>query len=578
MLFNFRGTEVPVNHADEPPTSGCTAGFWIRLWAGGVDLPVVVSGVWAIAHVAGLFGRYVPLEMAILLAWPFYVLITNRLLGSTAGKWLYGLAALKRDGTPVSPARLIVRETVGKLLTAATLVAGFLVCGVTKDKRALHDYVAGTVVLRRTGPIGPWWRLALSGGVLTVFAMALDVPGLASIAGDAMAMRSPAAYVWAFENRDAADLMESASVSETDMDVCAEWIRAYASDPIDYAVAKAQQHQVVVFGEVHDKREALKFLNTLIPEAYRRAQVTSVALEVCLAEDNEKLKQLVTAEKFDRGLALDIARHQPWGIWGYKEYWDVLETVWRLNQTIPSDRDKVRVLGLDSPMDMASVGMLGLEDNPAKHCPVWEKLRAVRLPRILPKVLARDVRMARQVEKEILDTGERAIVWVGGQHAWASPQTVTEGGLRTTRMGAMLRRKHGNKLFFVRLHGFEIPMSWIDSTYRGLEPAIGSTIEAIMARSGLQAAGFDTSVSPLGRFRDNAAFEYHHEPRLGLEDIADGYIYLAPWGRLTPCTWSSGYVTPGMFTANKPFYQAFGRKHGMQLRDAEQVNQFFEKQ
>ena len=64
-------------------------------------------------------------------------------------------------------------------------------------------------------------------------------------------------------------------------------------------------------------------------------------------------------------------------------------------------------------------------------------------------------------------------------------------------------------------------------------PIIGSKIEEMMWLSGLPVAGFDTVQSPFGRLRDSASFEYHYEPRLGLEDIADGYLYIKPWREFT---------------------------------------------
>lgn len=231
--------------------------------------------------------------------------------------------------------------------------------------------------------------------------------------------------------------MEAGTLTAAQEEACAGWLRTNSASPLEYAVAKARQHPVLVFGEVHEKKQALEFLNQLIPELHAQAGVRCVAMEVYLAEDNETIQKLVSAPHYDRELALRIARRQPWGVWGFKEYWDVLETVWRVNQTIPAGQKKMRLIGLDSTMDMRSVGIIGLEDNPAKHCPPWEKLRVLRLPRLMPKVVGRDVRRAAQIQREILDRDERAVVWVGAQHAWACSQAVTSGGLRATRMGAM---------------------------------------------------------------------------------------------------------------------------------------------
>ncbi len=314
------------------------------------------------------------------------------------------------------------------------------------------------------------------------------------------------------------------------------------------------------------------FLNALIPVLHHRAQVRCVAMEVCLAEDNEAIARLVTASTFDRELALSIARHQPFGLWGWKEYWDVFETVWRLNQTIPAGEKPFRVIGLDRPMDMPSVAMLGFEDNAARDCPPWEKLRIFRALRTIPLVLARDAFMAMQVEREIIATGQRGIVWVGRNHSglgWPGP---TE---RLPRMGFLLHQRHGDKVFQIRLHGMDIPTALVDRTYRGADPAMAEFLESIMRLRGHTPVGFDVAPSPLALLRDQGSFEFHSDARVGLVDVAAGYVFLAPWRDLTTCGWLEGYISPAMFVNNKPFYQAFGRRAGRKLHNARDANALF---
>lgn len=566
-----------MEHHAEPQLSPQPGGFWLRLLAGLTDLILIVAIVTAVAWLATRRGRYLPVELTVLVAGLVYTIACEGLTGQTIGKWLCGLIVTARDGKAPGVGRLLLRETIGKLLSFLPLGIGFLWCGVTRQKLAWHDSLAKTAVVRRPVPLGGWGRLAVALFVTVVLIFALDVPSWFSIYRDVIALRPPQPARWNFEQRDPKELTEARALSPSQQDADAAWLRDHATNPVDYTVARAHEHQVLVFGEqAHEKMEYLDLLNELIPQLYKRAGVTCVAMEVCLAEDNESLQQLVTAPQFDRELALQIARHQPWGVWGFKGYWDVFETVWRVNQSIPAGQKKMRIIGLDSPMDMQSVGMtIGEGENPSKQCPLWEKLRVARLFRTVPKLVARDIHMAGQIQREILNTGEHAVVWVGGEHAWACSQPVFRGH-RVTRMGASLRQLYGDKLFFIRLHGFDIPASWVDRNYRGPDPAMGSTIEATMKQSGLTRVAFDTSQSPLGLLRDSAVFDYHFEPRLGLADIADGYVYMKPWRQLTECDWTPNYVTPAMFAANKPFYQTFGRKSGHRLDNAQAVNQFFQ--
>jgi uncharacterized RDD family membrane protein YckC len=561
---------------DESGPRAPPAGFWSRLGAGLFDLALTAVVVMAGARLLLVWDWYVPVELTVLLFWPAYLTIAQAWKQRTIGKWLGGLAVETSNGERCGIVRLLLRETAGKAASAFPFGAGLLWSGFSRDKLAWHDWIFRTRVVQRTAWPGRAGRWSVGVGAAVAVGAFFGFPGLVTIGLDVREMRAREPIRYVFEDRDPANLTEAATLDESSLNEMADWVRERGMDPVEYAVAKAKRHPVLVFGEVHEKKEALELLHAMIPELYLRAGVTRIALEVCLAEDNEKLRRLVTGESFDRELALEIARRQPWGIWGFAEYWDVFEIVWQLNRTIPEGDPKVWVIGLDRRMDMQSVGMVGLEDNPAKHCPWWEKLRVARLPRVLPQVLARDARMAREIEREILEKGERGIVWVGQQHAWASPQTVSAGGIRATRMGTLLRGRHEDQVFFIWLHAFDIPVSWVSSAYRGSAPAFGSAIEEIMRRSKLERAGFDTAGSALGGLRDGSSWNFHYEARLGFADLADGFVYLGPWSGYTQCTWQSGYITPRMFASAKPFHQAFGRKAGRPLPDAAAVNRLFE--
>lgn len=70
--------------------------------------------------------------------------------GRTLGKWATGLRIVRRDGQPVSVARSLLRHLVGYPLSMLTLGLGFLIAAFNSNGRALHDVIAGTVVIRDT--------------------------------------------------------------------------------------------------------------------------------------------------------------------------------------------------------------------------------------------------------------------------------------------------------------------------------------------------------------------------------------------------------------------------------------------
>lgn len=90
-----------------------------------------------------LFGY---LAAAIVAALNFLVLPV--FTGRTLGKWATGLRVERPGGEPLGFARALLRHTVGYLLSVVTLGAGFLVAAFSREGRALHDLIAGTIVVR----------------------------------------------------------------------------------------------------------------------------------------------------------------------------------------------------------------------------------------------------------------------------------------------------------------------------------------------------------------------------------------------------------------------------------------------
>jgi uncharacterized RDD family membrane protein YckC len=76
----------------------------------------------------------------------FFVLTGWR--GQTLGKWATGLRIERKDGRRLSPVRSIVRHLIGYPLSMLTLGLGLLLAVFDSRGRALHDFIAGTVVVR----------------------------------------------------------------------------------------------------------------------------------------------------------------------------------------------------------------------------------------------------------------------------------------------------------------------------------------------------------------------------------------------------------------------------------------------
>ena len=128
------------------------AGFWIRLVSCLIDTawitlllaaasmpfggPLSANGQLVVSALGLLLGIVVPV-----LGWAA--------IGATPGKLLTGLRVIgggRRRG--VGLGRALMRMC-GMCVSAALLGLGFLMVAFTRDKRALHDHLAGTAVMRR---------------------------------------------------------------------------------------------------------------------------------------------------------------------------------------------------------------------------------------------------------------------------------------------------------------------------------------------------------------------------------------------------------------------------------------------
>jgi uncharacterized RDD family membrane protein YckC len=132
------------------------AGFWIRVVALLIDSIVFFLVLASLRFVAGrLGGRQTEEAMAVQVvaaafAWLFTVLYTtvlHALGGQTVGKMAVGIRVVGIDGEllPVGAAFL---RYLAYFVSSLPLGLGFVMAGLRRDKRALHDLIAGSRVER----------------------------------------------------------------------------------------------------------------------------------------------------------------------------------------------------------------------------------------------------------------------------------------------------------------------------------------------------------------------------------------------------------------------------------------------
>jgi uncharacterized RDD family membrane protein YckC len=80
-----------------------------------------------------------------------YVFVALRLFarGTTTGKKLLGMYVIKETGQPAGFGTMLFREWIGKVISGAVLLLGYLWILLDKDRQGWLDKLASTYVIER---------------------------------------------------------------------------------------------------------------------------------------------------------------------------------------------------------------------------------------------------------------------------------------------------------------------------------------------------------------------------------------------------------------------------------------------
>lgn len=163
------------------------AGFWIRFGADLIDSLVVYTPVGMLAMAAGavLGSNRSPVGLINtvggLLAGCVYYTWMTAATGQTLGKKACGLKVVRDDGGPLSAGQSFGRFCAYSL-SYLTCTIGFMMAGWNDEKKALHDYAAGTRVVRSGPPpssqSGPAiWKIVAAVAAAGALMLGLAVAG-----------------------------------------------------------------------------------------------------------------------------------------------------------------------------------------------------------------------------------------------------------------------------------------------------------------------------------------------------------------------------------------------------------------
>ena len=129
------------------PSLGKLASPGKRLLAFALDIGIPVF-LYMIGLVALATGSDTPgvVFFLVLLAYTAMALVLFS-RGTTPGKRVLGMRVIKEDGTRAGFMTMLIRETVGKLISGVAILLGFLWILLDKDNQGWHDKLMSTYVI-----------------------------------------------------------------------------------------------------------------------------------------------------------------------------------------------------------------------------------------------------------------------------------------------------------------------------------------------------------------------------------------------------------------------------------------------
>ncbi len=183
------------------------------------------------------------------------------------------------------------------------------------------------------------------------------------------------------------------------------YLRQHAKTPVQYVLDKFKDHDVVILGEMHEVRENCELFAGLIDPLYQ-AGVRYFAMELLRHKNTPLVNQLVTGKEYDQQLALRIFRDYAHPDFGYKEYMDIIKAIWQLNNKLPPQAEKFKVIALDK----GDWEAIDLPTSPSAK--EYEEF-----------IKAHDSFMADVLEREVLAKQGKVLVQIGYMHSFTRLST-----------------------------------------------------------------------------------------------------------------------------------------------------------
>lgn len=315
-----------------------------------------------------------------------------------------------------------------------------------------------------------------------------------------------------------------------------DYIHKNSINPSDYVISKFKDYDYVFLGECHRVKHDVDFVASLIPKLYENG-ITNLGYEMSDYTNQHTVDSLLSAKEWNENLINQTVSRGAAVIWGYSEYLNIFEEIWKLNKSLAPNQPKFRII------------LIGPEFNPCGK-------GLDKFGGIYP-----DSSMAFTLEREVISHNQKALIYCGMHHAFTSyKQPIydfekNEFNGFVERFGNIIYNKYPNKTFTIFMHapwgsnkGYNKP---------SVKPASG-VIDSIMNSLNNTPCGFDVKNTPVGTIKsDNTLYAFGYSD-FSLKDYCDGYIFLNPFEKYKNVSVSENYYKGDGFEKMKEFLKCMG--------------------
>ncbi len=288
--------------------------------------------------------------------------------------------------------------------------------------------------------------------------------------------------------------------------------------PGDYLADLFSEKRIVCLGIDHLVADHINFVTYNVMNLYDEG-VRIIGVDFLLAEEQDKIDDLLTQPVFDRGFAEELLFNRI-VLFGYQEYVDMLEEVWIQNQQIDEDQEPMHVIGLSPREDYS--GIITEDDLQDTG----------KTRNVIAGNDTEDSYIGKTAVKMIAETDKKALVVSIYMRAFTkfhyldSEKRVLEMKYppeNIYKMGNYLYDAAGDECVTVLMHFFFLDSG---SPY-GVNYPLRGIFEQVSVSLGedIQKYGFTVEGSPFAEIEVTGQFAEGYDD-LKLKDFIDGYIFL----------------------------------------------------